>query len=484
MNLNSLQTRLWLTNVLLVVITLGLIFGGLVIYVWRNPIADRQAIARMQLLVDEIIVRADQEGLAQSLGRNPAFLQRFAERYQVRVLLINPQGEVVVDSAGNGLTLSGLQLRQNSGIVRDADDGQWVFVVQHFTDQNLSLVLAVPRTGRISLIQRVFGDELSQPFLQAALAALVIGLLLAWLVARWIARPLQRMASTAEIIAAGSPSLGQSNSNLPPQVPLEGPQEVVSLAQSFNQMTGHLYASQLSQREFLANVSHELKTPLTSIQGFGQAILDGAVESPEARQQAAGVIVEEAGRMNRLVLDLLDLARFDAGTVQLQREPVHLAEILRLVRDKFSLQARQNDVRLVLHAGTLPAVPGDGDRLSQVFSNLVENALKHTPQGGQVTITAGEGQGYVEVQVADSGPGIPAEDQPRIFERFYQVDKSRKGGRGHGVGLGLAIVAEIVQAHGGQISLRSVPAQGSVFVVKLPLARPDDSTLARRKAQR
>jgi two-component system, OmpR family, sensor kinase len=301
--------------------------------------------------------------------------------------------------------------------------------------------------------------------------ALLLAVMLSLFIGQWIAHPLKRMATSARKMEFG---------NYQP-LPLEGPREVQQLGEALNEMAHKVTLSQQSQREFVANVSHELKTPLTSIQGFSQAILDGAVNSPEALRQAAGVIYNESGRMYRLVQDLLSLARLEAGTADLQRNPLDLATLLRSVADKFALQAQHTGVNLCADlAGTLPIV-GDSDRLTQVFTNLVDNALKFTPPGGDVTICAGLSNGFALATVSDTGPGIPVEEQPRIFERFFQVDKSRRGGSGRGVGLGLPIAAQIVAAHGGRIWVESLPGHGAKFSVSLPLASPGDPTLNIRR---
>jgi two-component system phosphate regulon sensor histidine kinase PhoR len=180
--------------------------------------------------------------------------------------------------------------------------------------------------------------------------------------------------------------------------------------------------------------------------------------------------------MARLVNELLDLAKLDAGQIVMAREPVHMGRLLRGCVEKLTPQARQGGVELKLDLGALPSLSGDNDRLAQVFTNLIDNALRHTPQGGRVTVAAREAISQparkgekavpaIEVSVADMGSGIPSEDLSRIFERFYQVDKSR---RRKGAGLGLAIAKEIVQAHGGQIKAESVMGVGTKFTVTLP----------------
>ena len=251
-----------------------------------------------------------------------------------------------------------------------------------------------------------------------------------------------------------------------------GPHEVQDLTRAFNSMIARVDSSQRSQRDFVANVSHELKTPLTSIQGFAQAILDDMADTPEARKQAAQIIYSEAGRMHRLALDLLDLAKLEAGTADLKMDAVDVKVLLDTIVEKFTPQAKRAGVALQLDVPAhLPSVIGDGDRLAQVFTNLVENAVKFTSVNGRVTLSAAVAGAEMEISITDSGVGVPKESLPRLFDRFYQVDPSRPGGEGHGAGLGLAIVKEIVEAHNGKINVRSEVGHGTTFVIHLPLAQ-------------
>jgi two-component system sensor histidine kinase ResE len=241
---------------------------------------------------------------------------------------------------------------------------------------------------------------------------------------------------------------------------------------AFNAMVARTQASQTSQRDFVANVSHELKTPLTSIQGFSQAILDGTAQTDEDRKQAAQVIYDESGRMHRLVLDLLDLARLDSGTADMTMGPVNINALLNSIAEKFTPQSAKAGVKIeVMTEPALPTISADGDRLSQVFTNLVDNALKFTPEGGVIRLQTSAAKGGLLASVIDQGMGMTPEVQAHIFERFYQADPSRKGGERHGAGLGLAIAHEIVQVHGGRINIRSAPGEGAVFEVFLPLAK-------------
>ncbi len=341
------------------------------------------------------------------------------------------------------------------------------------------LVVAAPRP-KIQVLS-ILRDEFAVPFVQAGGAALILALVLAFWIAKWVAAPLQRMAITARSLAA-SRSLANSES-----IPLEGPDEVKELGKAFNEMVHRVQASQQSQRDFVANVSHELKTPLTSIQGFAQAILDGAVQSEQSLHQAAQVIYDESGRMHRMVVELLDLARLDSGIAEFERLSVDLSAVLQAVHEKFQPIAQQARVELRLQIDVLPEIRGDGDRLAQVFTNLVDNAIKFTPAGGVVTLSSQVADDWVWISVEDGGPGIPPAERERIFERFYQTDKSRRGDRTRGVGLGLAIAREIIQAHGGSISIRdpqdaNSSAHGSVFVVKIPFAWPRVSQTKKKQA--
>ena len=196
------------------------------------------------------------------------------------------------------------------------------------------------------------------------------------------------------------------------------------------------------------------KTLITSIQGFAQAILDETASKPEDLHQSAQIIYDEASRMNRLVQDLLDLTRFNSGMVTLEKNPIDIGKLIQSVVDKYKLQASQAMVQIQVDENPLKPVIGDNDRITQVFTNLIDNALRR-PQGGRIIISTSQLDNQVEIKVSDTGPGIPPGDLIRIFERFYQVDKSRSTGKERGLGLGLAISQEIVLAHGGTITVKS-----------------------------
>ncbi len=413
----------------------------------------------------------------------PRVLERLSNllggRFQARALVLDQAGAVVSDTSPQGwlpgpdeLGTLAAQTQATQGRYADATGRSWLYVAQPLGDGR-SLVVSAPRLSLSAVTVGAVLEGLPGPFLAAAGLALMISLILAWLLARWISEPLRKMAAAARQVAAGDFDV---------RIPLAGPAEAQAVAATFNDMVREVNDSHQVQREFVANVSHELKTPLTSIQGFAQAIKDGTAADPAQRQRAAQIIFDESDRLRRLVEALLDLARLEAGQVAFARQPVELGEILKRVADQQGLSAAKAGVSIQRDwPPSLPVLIGDGDRLSQVFINLVDNAIQHSPPGGKILIQADAGAGRVRVSVADQGAGIRPEDQKRIFERFYQVDKARPGGVGRGTGLGLSISREIVSAHGGEIKVDSAPGQGARFSVELPLSQPTDTTHARRR---
>ncbi|MBW8010899.1 MAG: HAMP domain-containing histidine kinase [Chloroflexi bacterium] len=464
----TLRSRLWLTYALVIGVVLGVVGLAIFVYLFRNPPSVRFARARLAEAASEI--RSNRWPLDQPDRLVEPFRQ-FSETSGVRLILLAADGSTVIDSAGEeNPQIPGLRLNtfgSNQFPIqefRDDNGKRWLYT--GFTSQaGYSLVLAMQRPRGVLL--SVLADELFRPLFQAGLLAMLLSLVFAFLISRWVAAPLQRMAAAARVMEAGEHR----------SIKIDGPYEVRSLARAFNEMTSQMHASQKSQRDFVANVSHELKTPLTSIQGFAQAILDGTAENPETLQQAARVIYDESGRMHRMVVDLLDLARLDAGTANMQRAALDLSELLFGVTRKFTPQSQEAKVDLRTEIESLPGFIGDGDRLAQVFTNLIDNALKHTPPGGRVTVAARQVGDQVEVSVEDTGSGIQADELSRIFERFYQLDKSRRGGTERSIGLGLTIAREIIHSHGGEIYAQSEPGKGSNFVVRMPVAQPDDTTL-------
>jgi two-component system sensor histidine kinase BaeS len=297
-----------------------------------------------------------------------------------------------------------------------------------------------------------------EALLIGALAAVTLAALAALLLARAISRPVRRVAAASRDVAA--------EQTVDP-VPEEGARELVSLARSFNEMAQRLARARTAEQQFLLSVSHELKTPLTAIRGYAEGLQEGAVPEDEA----AETIQREAARLERLVRDLLDLGRMRRSEFGVRREPIDLGAVARECRTRYEGQSRDFGVALEVEVVEPAGALGDADRMVQVVSNLVENALRAAPPGGTVRIAAALG----ELAVADDGPGLAADDLPRAFERFYLYSRYGRE-RPVGTGLGLAIVKELVEGMGGTVGVESAPGR-TVFTVRLPLPPPEADVL-------
>jgi len=227
------------------------------------------------------------------------------------------------------------------------------------------------------------------------------------------------------------------------------------------------------RQEFVANVSHELKTPLTTIKSYAETLLTGALESRDIAGSFITVIAEEADRMDRLVKDLLTLSQLDYQRHDLQCRPVLLDELVIDVLEKLSFSACQRGVRFGTDfSEEVPLVMANPDKVEQVLVNIIANSIKYAHENGEVVISIHVSESTVRVGIKDDGPGIPSEDQPRIFERFYRVDKARSRELG-GTGLGLAIAKQLVEAHGGTIGIDSEAGKGTEVYFSLPRHRPN-----------
>ena len=300
------------------------------------------------------------------------------------------------------------------------------------------------------------------PFLAGLAVAALLGLALAagvaFLLARAVARPVTRVAEASKRLAAGSE---------PDPLPVEGSTELRQLSTSFTELSEELRRAQDAERAFLLSISHELKTPLTAIRGHAEGLSDGVV----APERAGEVIERETHRLERLIRDLLDLARLRRRSFDVALSPVDLGVIAEDALARHAPQAEQYGVDLQTRIVPGAAAVADAGRTLQALSNLVENAIRSTPAGGAVVIEAAPGR----LAVIDNGPGLAADDLARAFERFYLWDRYGAD-RPVGTGLGLAIVAELADAMGGQVTVESAPGAGSTFTLALEPAPLRDRT--------
>jgi signal transduction histidine kinase len=311
-----------------------------------------------------------------------------------------------------------------------------------------ALVVAKP-TSQLRSSWVVLIERLAIALAGGVLVAGLVGMYLT----RRIVRPLLALSTAADEIAAGSYSIEV------PQPP--GHDEIAQLSTRFADMAAKLSEAEQLSRNFLMSVSHELRTPLTAIRGHVSALREGVIEDPEASGMSLAVIEEEAMRLERLVGDVLDLAKLNAHRFTVLEEEVDMRELCERAYAAFGEVARQRAIDYRREFATGPVILTDGDRVLQIISNLLSNAFRWTPEGGRVSLALDSDNGAVSVVVSDSGPGISPEERERIFRPFW----SRDGG---GTGLGLAIARELAVALGGRIDLRSEPGLGARFELILP----------------
>lgn len=304
--------------------------------------------------------------------------------------------------------------------------------------------------------ERRFLADADRALLVGVAAAIVVALVLGTWLASATTRPIRDLTAAAGSLARGE---------LGAQVRVRAEDETATLTRAFNAMSAQLARASEQRRQMTADVAHELRTPLTVLTGCLEAMRDGTLAPNEER---IGAMYAEAQRLSRLVEDLRTLSLAEAGELPLQSRAVVVRDLLEGVRIAYEPFARAKNVTLAVEpAGETPALAADPDRIAQVLSNLVTNALRFTPEGGRVLLSSRREADRVRIDVADTGPGISAESLPRVFDRFYRADPSRHRSRDES-GLGLAIARALVEAHAGTIAVESTPDRGATFVVRLP----------------
>ncbi len=366
------------------------------------------------------------------------------------VILADAEGRVIV---GSSSTFPGTHL--DAHLLRDA-------VPIRVRGQMVGYLIFVPpgmQGHRLPEHARAFLTHVQRTLLFTGALAVLLGTIVAIIISRTATAPLQRLVSAARSIGHG---------DFDRRVPEEGPEEVAEVARAFNEMAHRLKQAEETERQMLADIAHELRTPLSVLQANLQAMLDGVYPLSQAEIAA---LYDETRLLNRLVEDLQDLALADMGRLSLRRERVDLRGLIQTAVSVFEPAAEARGVELVLDvAENLPPVVGDSERLAQILRNLLSNALRHTPAGGRITLRAYvplKCPDRVRVEVSDTGEGIPAEMLPHVFDRFWRADSSRARMTG-GSGLGLAIARALVEAHGGDVGVESEVGHGTTFWFTLP----------------
>ncbi len=327
----------------------------------------------------------------------------------------------------------------------------------------LKLGIVIVAAVVVAVAATVFANDVGLSRRVGIVAAVLLALVVVQLLARGMTSPLREMAAAAGAMARGEH--GQ-------RVSVRGRDEVAQLAEAFNAMSAELEQTDRMRRDLVANVSHELRTPLTALQATLENLMDGVQPADPATLSA---MHRQVARLGRMTEKLLDLSRMEAQEVPLAMRRFAVADLLRRVREETAI----GDPRIPVETSTTPAdlsLVADEERIEQVLSNLVENAIRFSPPGGTVSMSAVGENGNVRIEVADAGPGIPESERERVFERFHQVDVARSSG---GAGLGLAICSWIVDMHGGEISAASADTGGCRMVVELPRGLEEGSGLHR-----
>jgi signal transduction histidine kinase len=382
-----------------------------------------------------------------------------------RVRVLNLQGTVLIDSA-QGATTSDLS---SDPLVRRALQGEYASR-SDTTSDTPTVAVAMPvliegRTIGVAYLSQSLRDvltvlnDLRVRLVLATLIALALSVLVGWWLSQRITRPVQRLTTAAEAVAQG---------NFDQTVQVNSRDELGRLSHTFNDMTTRLQAARQMQVDFVADVSHELRTPLTSIKGTLETLRAGAVDDLEVRDRFLGTVEAETDRLIRLVNDLLILSRADSAALNLSRKPTDMDRLVQAMADRLTEQARALDLTLRVEiAPDAPLAWADADRIEQVLRNLIDNAIKYSRPGGSITLrVSAMPDRLVLVQVIDQGIGIPADELPRVGERFYRADRARSRG-GHG--LGLAIAQSLVRAHGGELWLDSEEGVGTTASFTLPI---------------
>ncbi|MPZ98530.1 MAG: HAMP domain-containing protein [Dehalococcoidia bacterium] len=487
----SLRGRLLAAFAIVIALSLFLSASGFVLLLREQQVDSAEQ--RIGLLVAPLTQRAgnmELNGWPRELMRED--LEQVAGYYDIRILLLDNVQRVVIDTdVANSMLGERLDLPAATPTPEPQEDGRPAGSMSSFhtvrtnaggedlylfttaaerviptwppwTPQ-MQLVIAVP-AGDVTSAWAALLPRLSV----AGLSAAVVAVVAATLLASRITKPIAQMTRASEAMARG---------DLQQRIDDAGSDEVGALASAFNQMSAQVARSNRAMRDLLANVSHELKTPLTSIQGFSQAMVDGMADDREQSREMAAVIHDEAERIRALVDDLLYLSEIESGTLQLNLDAVDVDAVVSDTARRFRYLAEQQDIeiRLAPAAGEIRA---DGRRLEQVLANLVDNAIRYAPAGTEVLLRTYLIGDDAAIEVHNGGGAIAPDHLPHVFDRFYQVDPSRSDDRHSG--LGLAIVHELVQAHEGQAVVESSTDSGTVFTVRLPVAGPASDRPRRR----
>ncbi len=475
MMLHSLRLRLIFMFMLVVMVAVGTV----ALFASRATSSDLQIYTQAkeeQQIFSAMLTAYAQHQSQQALQKLAEQLERSSHQ---RIILYDHQRHVVADSDRKlvgqvlppdpGLVVTSSSLFSGSAFISAAPSVGTSSLLSSPLYIPTDLSSQPPSQGSIISIQGFsastdaspeasFIDSVNHSLWLAILIAGLAALLLALVFAHTVLKPLHRLKAVAERMERGD--LGQ-------RVSIKTRGEVGALAHAFNAMADSLSRSERLRRNLISDVAHELRNPLMNIRGYLELLQDQVLEpTPETLAS----LYEETSLLNRLVADLQDISLAEAGQLHLERQPIELAEVVSQAVQIVQPHLAQKNLAPHVHIpSNLPRIEADQERVAQILRNLLSNAIKHTPDQGEISLTARRSTTMVEISVRDTGVGIAPEHLPYLFDRFYRVDSSRARATG-GTGLGLAIVKQVVQAHGGQITVESQPGKGTCFTFTLPVA--------------
>ena len=443
--IHSLRFRLLIAFIAVIAVTIGTIS----LFFYQRATAE---IRRFEEYTEEVRIARMEQALALyyyqqgGWGGIQPYIEQMGDLYDRQIMLVDANGVVVADSQGDLLGKE-YSLDLPCETISPPRGGD---------------ALGTLYLGPKSSPDPISAWRLHNPIRQYVLWGCLIGggvaLALTFALSRRILTPIKALTLATRRFGQGDFSQ---------RLKFKDKGEVGELAQAFNSMADDIERAEQLRKNLVADVAHELRTPLSNLQGYLEAVRDGVIK-PDA--DAIHSLNEEVALLSRLVNELQELSLAEAGELKLTCHPVNIDEIINKAVGAIQAQATAKGVSVSIDLPPkLPLVNIDSQRISQVLCNLIDNAVAHTPKGGNVTVSAKEKGDWAEITVADTGEGIPAEDLPNIFERFYRVDKSRARTTG-GSGLGLTIAKRLVEAHGGKIEAQSKPGKGSRFTFTLPIA--------------
>jgi two-component system OmpR family sensor kinase/two-component system sensor histidine kinase BaeS len=463
--MNRLWVRLTLAFTLVTVVTLGVVAvlanlrAGEAFRLYLTYSDPSRYEPLVQTLATYYRSRGSWQGVESTLERIAVMPGQMMGRMRGMTFLAESQLQIVLADARGRVLYDGVRKRPGRRLT--TDEVAAALDIEVGGERVGRLVVALPiESAILGPIEQRFFDRMRQLLLAGAVLAGVLGVLLGLAFSRSLSAPLQRLATAARAVA---------KRDFSHRVEVGGSAEVAEVSQAFNEMSVALEQADELRKNLMADVAHELRTPLSVLQGNLQAILDDVYPLEKAEISR---LYDQTRLLSRLVEDLRELALADAGKLHMNLQPTDLRRVLQSTSDHLAPAAEQSGVRLTMQAGDLPVVHADPDRVAQVLHNLLANALRYTPAGGSITVSASATNEGVEVTVADTGEGIAPEALAHIFDRFWRADRSRSHDERWtgGSGLGLSIAQGLVRAQGGRIWAESTLGKGSAFHFTLPLS--------------